>query len=245
MHSAETVRQALRGLGTGESVAEVARRLGVSRHAVRSWQMSPPRALTRSATCSVCGDGCLDEAAYAYVLGLYLGDGMISVQDNGVAKLRIFQTATYSDIIAEAGLSLGRVLPNQVGFVRKAGCIEITSHSKHWTCLIPQHGPGRKHERTIVLAPWQLELVQRETKHFLRGLVHSDGCRSINTVRPRGKTYSYPRYHFSNASVDIMQMFTDACEWLGVHWTRLGPRQVAVSRRAEVAFLDTFIGPKS
>ena len=30
-----------------------------------------------------------------------------------------------------------------------------TCRWKHWPCLFPQHGPGRKHERPIVLEDWQ------------------------------------------------------------------------------------------
>jgi hypothetical protein len=245
MHEPATVRRALDMLATGSSTAEVARRIGVSRAAVRSWRGRPPGSTLRPDDCPRCSDRTLDESAYAYVLGLYLGDGMLTIQPNGVAKLRIVQTAVYVDLIAEADLAIAAVIPRKVGHVRKTGCTEITSHSKHWICLFPQHGPGRKHERPIVLADWQAELVRRETEMFLRGLIHSDGCRSINTVRTGGKEYRYPRYFFSNASTDIMRLFTDACETIGVRWTRLGPRQVAVSRRADVALLDTFIGPKS
>jgi hypothetical protein len=40
-------------------------------------------------------------------------------------------------------------------------------------------------------------------------------------------------------------MFANVCDSLGVHWTRTNARTIAVSRKADVAFLDTFIGPKS
>jgi hypothetical protein len=40
-------------------------------------------------------------------------------------------------------------------------------------------------------------------------------------------------------------VFTDTCDQLGVHWTRMNARNVAISRQRDVAFLDTFIGPKS
>ena len=55
----------------------------------------------------------------------------------------------------------------------------------------------------------------------------------------------YPRYSFSNASDDIRRIFTDTCELLGLRWTRMNARNVAVSRRADVQFLDRFIGPKA
>ena len=49
---------------------------------------------------------------------------------------------------------------------------------------------------------------------------------------------------FSNNSDDIRRLFTDACERLNVRWTQTRRYVVAVSRRDDVALLDTFIGPK-
>lgn len=49
---------------------------------------------------------------------------------------------------------------------------------------------------------------------------------------------------FTNASADILAIFTDALDQLGVHWTRTTPRIVSVARRADVLHLDTFVGPK-
>jgi hypothetical protein len=47
----------------------------------------------------------------------------------------------------------------QVSRVQKVGCTEVGSYSKHWPCLFPQHGPGKKHQRKIELTVWQQELV--------------------------------------------------------------------------------------
>ncbi|MFI9836970.1 helix-turn-helix domain-containing protein [Nonomuraea sp. NPDC051941] len=49
--------------------------------------------------------------------------------------------------------------------------------------LFPQHGPGKKHERPIVLEPWQREIVSAHPGRFVRGLIHSDGWRGTNRVR--------------------------------------------------------------
>jgi hypothetical protein len=50
---------------------------------------------------------------------------------------------------------------------------------------------------------------------------------------------------FTNTSTDILGIFTDALDMLEVHWTQTNARNIAVSRRDDVAFLDSFIGPKS
>jgi hypothetical protein len=40
-------------------------------------------------------------------------------------------------------------------------------------------------------------------------------------------------------------IFTDALDTLEVHWTQTTPRIISIARRDDVAFLDTFVGPKS
>jgi hypothetical protein len=66
---------------------------------------------------------------------------------------------------------------------QQVGCTEVISCSRHWPCLFPQHGPGRKHMRKIELQPWQRTIVTANVGRFARGLFHSDGYRGINRVR--------------------------------------------------------------
>jgi len=113
--------------------------------------------------------------------------------------------------------------------------------------VFPQHGPGLKHERDIVLEPWQevIAILERP-ESFLRGLIHSDGWRGINRVRGgNGSSYRYPQYQFSNRSDDIRQLFTLACDRIEIEWRRMNQWNIAVSKRQSVARLDEFIGPKS
>jgi hypothetical protein len=126
----------------------------------------------------------------------------------------------------------------------------VQSYSKDWPAAFPQAAPGRKHERPIVLADWQREIVDRFPEQFLKGLIHSDGCRCVNrfkTKLPSGRVaeYEYPRYFFSNLSVDIRALFCEYCERLGIHWTQSNHRNISVSHRRSVAILDGFIGPKT
>ena len=53
-----------------------------------------------------------------------------------------------------------------------------------------------------------------------------------------------PRYAFSNKSEDILRLFCESCDALGVRWTRSSDCQVAIYRKASVARLDEFVGPK-
>ena len=84
--------------------------------------------------------------------------------------------------------------------------------------------------------------VESHPRLLLRGLIHSDGYRGANRIQVGA--YSYPRYMFSNRSADIRDIFTAACRRVGIHPTQCGSWQLSVARRAEVEFMDTFIGPK-
>jgi hypothetical protein len=180
---------------------------------------------------------------YVYLLGLYLGDGCISAHPRGVYRLRIKLDAAYPRIIDEAAAATREVMPhNTVSLLAfRDSWVEVGSYSKSWPCLFPQHGPGRKHARRIILKDWQLQLVRRHPKRLLRGLIQSDGCRFMNT----GRGWRYPRYAFDNRSHDIRRIFCDACDMLGLRWTTAKPITVYVSRKADVARLDEFVGPKA
>jgi hypothetical protein len=129
---------------------------------------------------------------------------------------------------------------NRIGRVDLGTWNELYAYSKCWPCLFPQHGRGRKHERRIVLVEWQRELVARWPALLVRGLIHSDGCRFQNT----GRAWSHPRYSFANVSADIRAIFCDACDLMGLRWTVSGEKTIYVSRKADVAVLDRFVGPK-
>ncbi len=120
----------------------------------------------------------------------------------------------------------------------------VYKYWKHWFCLLPQHGPGRKHTRPIVLTDWQRRIVNHHVEPFLRGLIHSDGTRIIATERKGNYVRRAPRYAFSNRSEDILGLFRAACEIAGVHCTRASKKQIAVYSKASVARLDEFVGPK-
>jgi Homeodomain-like domain len=245
-HRADVVTESLQLAGQGLSTSEVARRVGVPRATVRDWLAGRlPRDWHRGGTgCVECGAvhdlGALP-ASYVYLLGMYLGDGCLSAHPRGVFKLRISLDARYPGIAEECERAMRAVMPkNRVGRVGYGGWHELFAYSKSWPCLFPQHGPGRKHEREIILTDWQRALVARWPALLLRGLIQSDGCRFQNT----GRRWSHPRYSFANHSEDIKAIFCDACDLMGLRWTRSGEKTIYVSRKADVAVLDRFVGPK-
>jgi hypothetical protein len=249
-YSDERIDQVLEMFASGMSKLAISKATGVSRSAILAWtEGRRPKRLRNgylanysNAHCAVCVGAPeeLPQGTYAYLLGLYLGDGCLSLTHRDVYRLRIACTEAYPDLMSECILAMSEVLPNKVGRVRLEGCSEIYSHSKHWICRFPQHGPGPKHRRPIVLAGWQAGIVDRYPAPFIRGLIHSDGCRVLNWVN----NTPYPRYHFSNTSADIRALFGRACDLLGVDWRPNNATNLSVARRASVALLDQFIGPK-
>jgi hypothetical protein len=253
MHRIERVNEVLALVEEGRTPSEIAALTGLPRSTVRDWARERPRRRSASSSCARCRGPTHAFASlpaeYMYLLGIYLGDGCISAHRRGVYRLRLFLDAIYPGIVAECAAAIRTLcpankvarLPRSGGFPNSAQSsnVELSAYSRSWPCLFPQHGPGRKHERPIALVGWQRKLLEAHPEALLRGLIHSDGCRFINT----GTNWSHPRYCFSNASADIRGIFSDACDVLGVHWT-VAPRTVYVSRKRDVARLDEFIGPK-
>jgi hypothetical protein len=252
LRSRAEVARVLALVQTGRNDCQIARDTGIPRSTVRQWRSGQTpdfdrvrtRLWPRGRACAVC-DGDpenLPQAPYTYLLGLYLGDGCLSAAPRGVYKLRIACAERYPDLIRQCELAMAQVLPNKVNRTRKTDerCWDAYSCSKHWPCLFPQHGPGRKHERKIELAVWQQELVDLDPRPLFRGLLHSDGCRVLNWVNGT----PYPRYHFSNVSADIRGIFGRACDQLGIEWRPNNPNSLSVARRGSVALLEAFVGPK-
>jgi len=251
MHRPEDLRRVRVLARGGLSQRQIAQVTGISLPTIRRWLVDPPPSLVRP-RCQRCGHRPHDFSAlppkeYTYLLGIYLGDGSIARWRKGIWCLRIVQDDRYPNIIQEIVDAVGAVMPaNVVRVERKhqgANCVQISSCSKSWPCLFPQHGPGRKHDRKIELTAWQWAYVWQEPGMFLRGLIHSDGCRVTNKVW--GGKYEYPRYFFTNHSLDIQQLFKDACDLIGVEYKNNNWYDISVARRQSVALLDEIVGPKT
>ncbi|POM23935.1 hypothetical protein BTM25_25620 [Actinomadura rubteroloni] len=242
---------ALRLLREGFSLAEINHQTGISRQTLYNWKKDPEKAAARVVpACPRCHERALDRPAYSYLLGLYLGDGHIAnAPKPGIYRMEIACANSWPGLSEEAAHALAVVMPGQkIGRRASIGCTNIGAYSKHWPCIFPQHGPGMKHTRKITLSEWQQEIVDECTGKFVRGLIHSDGCRAMNRIKHvrNGETvwYEYPRYFFTNASDDIRTLYTDALDRLGIAWKQSNARNISVARRDAVARLDAFVGPK-
>ncbi|SCD38583.1 MULTISPECIES: transcriptional regulator [unclassified Streptomyces] len=211
MYDVKTRERVLALVAQGRSLNSVSKQTGMSRAAIRSWQTRlEPVDKHRGRSCPRCAEeptAIEHSSSYAYLLGLYLGDGCISAAKRGVYSLRIACADAWPGLID--------------------ACAEAIRISR----------PHNKDAH-----PWE----------FIRGLIHSDGCRITNwatrMVRGERKRYEYPRYFFTNKSDDIRKLFSDTLTAVGVEWTTLArgskPLNISVARRASVALMDAHVGPK-
>ena len=251
-HDARLVRWLI---DAGLNNCQISRATAIPLSTVQAWRKRSEawpedrRTLGRWAPCPRCDDRSMDEAGYAYLLGLYLGDGYIVHNRRGVYLLSIFLDKKYPLIVRSAAQAMSKVKGGRTPAAMRPqeGCFQVCLSWKHWPCLFPQHGPGPKHTRQIQLRDWQQTMVGRQTQELIRGLIHSDGSRFINRVhngRNRSRRYEYPRYLFTNNSSDILGIFSNALDACGISWRRSRWNAISVARQSEVAKLDAFVGPK-
>ena len=250
MHSVAKYEAALYLVQLGLNDCQIARAMGLSNSTVGNWRRGERGRGVTDTDCPVCGAGKLEPTRYAYLLGLYLGDGCLVACHRDVYRLEIALDSRYHGIVSscvEAVRSL-RADAGSVSIRDRGGHVLVTNYWKHWPCVFPQHGPGPKHLRRIALAPWQREIVDKCPADLLRGLIHSDGWRGINQVvrrvGGRRKRYAYPRYQFSNRSRDITTIFCRACDVYGVRWKQMNRWNISIARAPDVAKLDEVVGPK-
>jgi hypothetical protein len=224
------------------SDGEVAARLGLPRSTVREWRTQGWR---EGSLCPRCWRRTkpivVEPKSYAELLGLYLGDGCIS-RVGRTYSLRLALDARYPMIAADAQNLMQIVFPtNRVRCLTADGgsTLMLCVYSSHLPCVFPQHGPGKKHQRTIALEPWQQDLVDRAPWPLLRGLIRSDGCMFIN----RTGAYRYETYEFRNQSRDLLDLFSQTCDRVGVDHRRTHER-IRINRRDAVAAMLAHVGQK-
>lgn len=248
MHPEETVSEVMLLIERGDSNREIQLLASVPRATIADWRRNgaPGRlsSVLSSRPCPVCGEqmDASRELRYAHLLGLYLGDGCIS-RGARTFRLRVFLDQSYPGIIEGCRDSMESVSPGKVAHVQQhssGACVVVGMYWNHWPCVFPQHGPGRKHLRSIDLESWQADIVERHPTNLIKGFIQSDGCRIVANDRGRESV----RYHFSNRSEDIKAIYCQALDRLEIPWTRPCSQQIAVYRKAAAAHMDEFVGPK-
>jgi transcriptional regulator with XRE-family HTH domain len=242
VRSREEVARVLELANQGLSQSEIARRTGIPRLTVSGWVRGKlPRDGPQPGQ-----DEFGHASAYSYLLGMYLGDGHLT-HFARTLRLQIYLDSRYPGIIGECVRAIRRVMPrNRVTVYRRRpdNVVHVGCYSQRWVSLLPQHGPGLKHTRSIELKDWQRTITHKHPELLIRGLIHSDGCRFLNRIRHGEKVYVYPRSMFSNRSRQIHGIFTEHLDLLGIEWRWYNGHTISIARRDSVARLDAFVGPK-
>lgn len=255
MHKPEIIKKAIELYENGQNKCEISRELGISRSTIRGWlnNRGPVLELVYRGDLKSLPSGVPvriraglppieSPKHYAYILGVYLGDGHISKQAR-TYRLRIFQDARYKNLIERYKLYLSKIFPKNKVSISKwhvENCKVIMVHNNEIPLLFPQHGSGRKHSRDIFLEDWQKKIVSKYPNEFISGLIDSDGCRFV--VKKTGDI----RYQFTNKSEDIKQIFKWACGLIGVECNlRKGYKNVTVQKQSSVKIMEGFYINKS
>lgn len=146
---------------TDSAISHVA---DIPRETVRDWRkqrpvgQDGPYPQTRAgADCPICSRGILAPAPYAYLLGLYLGDGCLASYPRGVYRLRITLDQRYPSILSECAQAIRSVRPSRalrVGHFQRLGASKSTPIGS--TGYVCSHSTelkeARAHDRTDSLA---------------------------------------------------------------------------------------------
>jgi len=176
---------------------------------------------------------------YAYVLGLYLGDGCIYTHPR-TYRLRIFLNSIKDkEVIDVATKSLRILFPkNKISNYKqlKADCVEVSVYNKHLVEYFPQHGKGIKSGRDVSLTSEQSWVMTPQyVKYLICGLLDSDGCRYLYDNRSN--------WQLTNKSEDIINTFCEGLDILDIFHTKqqksCGSYNVFIRRRNTVEQIDS------
>jgi hypothetical protein len=141
MHSAAEVSEALALSAAGLSDREVSQITGVPRRTVADWRHG--RTPRRTATGELCAGltPSPPPGEYAYLLGLYLGDGWIS-EGPRAFKIRFALDAAYPDIIAECARALEAIVPGKSAWRGEVGASTLRCIGAAGRAYFPSTAPG-------------------------------------------------------------------------------------------------------
>jgi Homeodomain-like domain len=127
----EEVIEVLELASAGHSGRAISRRTGIPQRTVSHWlhgRIPRPQASVESPAISTDV-----EPSYAYVLGLYLGDGHLVHEHRGVYRLTL-ALARYPGIIQSAAEAIQTVAPRTKVKIERVrnGAVRVRCHSKRW-----------------------------------------------------------------------------------------------------------------
>ncbi len=240
----------------GMNKSDISRRLNIPRGTLKHWLNPRPRKtnIPRNSYSPIIDfDHYLNSsekrAAYSFTLAVYLCDGCISEYKTFRApSMRLTNDSKYPKNTEEWIQKLKTVLPNNsVSMFKKkcSNCYVVSTYSKKLIDLFPQHGSGRKHNRKLLFADWQIKIIREFPEEFIRGCIQSDGC--IYFQKVSGKVYK--RYSFCNMSEDIIDLVLMSLSFVGImknKWQNLKTGKFVIQNfsKKDTAILESIIQTK-
>lgn len=234
----------------GHNKSQISKMLSIPRTTIRDMLNCDPKADRSLISLENLSE--LQQQAYAYIFGQYLGDGNI-VHVGRSYSLRISADIKYPGIIKECMDNLSCIFKNNsvsqtLRYNKgKPSWFVISTHNNNIPMLFPQHGVGPKYFRKIEATSLQTDIINKYAKEFVRGLYHSDGSRYL--INEGNFAYS-----FTNVSEDISNLYKKYLITLNIHFTscvrkpqKEGYQPVHVTYVYSKNFvnkLDKFLGPK-
>jgi hypothetical protein len=247
-HSRDVVETVRRMAKEGLTASAIARRTGVARSTIREWSANPARAPLGRRHVSLWSAGIRRDGRPGRRL---------RVRARDVPRRRIDRPArprglpAASDTRQPIPANRRRMPPTHRECHARAACERVSTARRERVrrellleaLAVPpasaQFGPQAL--GPIRLEAWQDRIVAAHADQLVRGFIHSDGTRHLNRVNGR----QYPRYMFTNQSADIREIFSRACDRLGVRWTQSYWKTISIARAQSVELLDSFVGPKA
>jgi hypothetical protein len=191
--SAEQSRLAGTLIAVGVNDAAIARQIGVPRATVRDWRLplrDSGEACERIAMRRRSGLRRAPRGGVLLRTRVVPRRGCVS-RDRRVWRLRIVLDMKYPTIIGRCPEAINMLMSEQhAAIVQARECVDVTLYSKRWPCLLPQHGPGRKHTRLIRLEPWE----QARVNHATEVGLFTGALDSLESPRTRSSGRRTARY---------------------------------------------------
>jgi hypothetical protein len=233
---------------TGNNHGQIAKQLNIPRTTVRDFLKIKSNIVPKNKVPLPIEDEAFRKN-YAYFLGIFLGDGCLSLGKKNVYRCRITLDAKYSDIISKTKNCISTIMPNnKTSIVYRPykgmpSCVDVSCYSKEWIKVLTFYIAGPKWTHSIKLEDWQQSIVEKYPHEFWLGLYHSDGTRYVQTNT--GKFV----YSFCQKSEDITNLFKWCSDLLDIKYTSYKRDNmyniVGFYSRASVSFIDTFAGQKT
>ena len=237
--------------GRGDS--EIASLTGIPRSTISAWRhgrgvryhhrLSTARASWRPP----------DSRSYSYLLGVYLGDGCIVTTPAGAAWLVITLDVAYPGIVEETASAVKACFPatSVRRYARSDGSVAALQVTPPRSPVCVPRSMARAasicdRSNSRIGSP---AITRRFPRELLRGLIHSDGCRTVNRFKTRAAVRARGRVRLSALLLQQPvgrhpRVFCESCERLGLRWTQSNHRNISISHRTSVALLDEYMGPK-